>query len=295
MGRAYASPGSAPDERHDRGTALKRVYEYLATYGLLLILAAMILGWTVLTLVLLSPLPRHWRRAAARYTMMGGFRFFAWLLTAAGAYTLDVAALDTLRGGPPLILAPNHPTSIDAILFLAHHPDLACILKPELMSNVFLGAGARLAGFIRGDTPRRMVRESLAELRRGGVLLLFPEATRTTRVPLNPLTGSAGVIARHAQVPVQLAIIETDSPYLAKGRSMFRVPRLPIRYRVRLGRRLEPSHDAHALTAAIERELTRELAGAPQNRWLAEMHRGLRRDTLAHRPPPQASMDRETL
>ena len=274
---------------------MKRVYEYLATYGLLLILAALILGWTVLTVVLLSPLPRHRRRAAARYTMMRGFRFFSWLLTAAGAYALDLEAIDTLRGGPPLILAPNHPTSIDAILFLAHHPDLACILKPELMHNVFLGVGARLAGFIRGDTPRRMVRESLAELRRGGVVLLFPEGTRTTRVPLNPLTASAGVIARHARVPIQLAIIETDSPYLAKGWSIFRVPRLPIRYQVRLGRRLEPTQDAVAMTAAIERELARELAGAPQNRWLADVHRAPRRDTLSHRPPPQASMDQETL
>ena len=227
------------------------------------------IAWTVLALVLLSPLPQRWRRAAARYTMMAGFRLFSRMLTATGAYQLDLGAIDTLRGGPPLILAPNHPTSIDAILFLAHHPDLACILKPELMSNFFFGAGARLAGFIRSDTPHRMVREAVAELRRGGVVLLFPEGTRTTRAPLNRVTGSADVIARHARVPIQVAIVETDSPYLSKGWSIFRVPRLPIRYRVRLGRRLGPSDGAAAGTLALERELTRELAHAPQNGWLA--------------------------
>ena len=247
---------------------LKRAYEYLATYGLLTVLAAMILGWTLLALILLPPLPRRWRRAAARYTMMAGFRFFAHLLTASGAYDLDLGAVDTLRDGPPVILAPNHPTSIDAILLLARHPDLACILKPELLRNLFFGAGARLAGFIRSDSPRRMIREAVAELDRGAVVLLFPEGTRTTRPPLNPLTGSAGVIARHAQVPVQVAIIETDSPYLGKGGSIFRVPRLPIRYRIRLGRRLEPRQNAADCTLALERELTRELAGAPQNDWL---------------------------
>jgi 1-acyl-sn-glycerol-3-phosphate acyltransferase len=247
---------------------LKRAYEYLATYALLAILAAMILGWTLLALILLPPLPRRWRRATARYTMMAGFRFLARMLTASGAYDLDLDAIDTLRDGPPVILAPNHPTSIDAILLLAHHPDLACILKPELMGNFFFGAGARLAGFIRSDSPRRMIREAVAELRRGALVLLFPEGTRTTRAPLNPLTGSVGVIARHAQVPVQVALIETDSPYLGKGWPIFRVPRLPIRYRVRLGRRLEPSQDAADCTLALERELTRELAGAPQNDWL---------------------------
>jgi 1-acyl-sn-glycerol-3-phosphate acyltransferase len=247
---------------------LKRACEYLATYGLLAILAAMILGWTLLALILLSPLPRRWRRAVARYTMMAGFRLFARALTASGAYELDLAAIDTLRGGPPVILAPNHPTSIDAILFLAHHPDLVCILKPELMGNFFLGAGARLAGFIRSDPPRRMVREAVAELRRGGAVLLFPEGTRTTRAPLNALTGSAGVIARHARVAVQVAVIETDSPYLGKGWPFFKVPRLPIRYRVRLGRRLDPADDAAECTLALERELTRELGAAPQNGWL---------------------------
>lgn len=247
---------------------MKRAYEYLATYVLLAILAVIILGWTVLALILLPPLPRPRRRATARYTMMLGFRLFSRLLTAAGAYQLDLDAIDALRGGPPVILAPNHPTLIDAILFLTRHPDLVCILKPELMSNFFLGTGARLAGFIRSDPPRQMIREAVAELSRGGVVLLFPEGTRSTRAPLNRLTGSASIIARHARVPIQVALIETDSPYLSKGWSIFRVPRLPIRYRVHLGRRLEAADDATTGTLALERELTRELADAPQNRWL---------------------------
>jgi 1-acyl-sn-glycerol-3-phosphate acyltransferase len=247
---------------------LKRAYEYFATYGLLAILAAMILAWTLLALLLLPPLPQRWRKKTARYTMMVGFRLFSWLLVITGAYQLDLDSIDSLRGGPAVILAPNHPASVDAIFLLARHPDLPCILKPELMSNLFLGAGARLAGFIRSEPPRRMIREAVSELRRGGLVLLFPEGTRTTRAPLNPLTGSAAVIARRAQVPIQVAIIETDSPYLSKGWPILKVPRLPIHYRIRLGQRLEPTHDADAGTLALEQELTRELASAPQNAWL---------------------------
>jgi len=239
---------------------VRRAYDYLATYGLLAVLAVVIVVWTVPAVLLLTPLPRRRRRAAARYTMMLGFRFFSWAITIAGAYQLDLDAIDSLRGGPPLILAPNHPSLIDAILFLTRHPDLTCILKPALMSNIFLGAGARLAGFIRSEPPRRMIREAVAELNRGGLVLLFPEGTRTTQAPLNRLTGSAGVIARRARVPIQVAIIETDSHYLGKGWPMFKVPRLPIRYQVHLGRRLEPVGDAADINLALERELTRELA-----------------------------------
>ncbi|HEY6514922.1 MAG TPA: lysophospholipid acyltransferase family protein [Steroidobacteraceae bacterium] len=249
---------------------MKRAYDYLATYGLLVILALVILAWTIPAAILLPLLPGRRRRTLARYTMMQAFRLFSWVLTATGAYQLDLDAIATLRGGPPMILAPNHPTSADAILFLARHPNLTCILKPELLGNFLLGPGARLAGFIRSDPPRRMIREAVAELSRGGMVLLFPEGTRTIRAPLNRLTGSAAVIARHAQVPIQVVIIETDSPYLGKSWPIFRVPRLPIRYRVRLGRRLEPADDAAAGILALERELTRELASAPQNGWLGK-------------------------
>jgi 1-acyl-sn-glycerol-3-phosphate acyltransferase len=247
---------------------LRRAREYLTAYGLLAVLAVMILGWTLLALLILSPLPRRRRRAGARYTMMAGFRLFSQFLVASGAYELDLTAIDALRGGPPVILAPNHPTSIDAIFFLTRHPDLACILKPALLNNLFLGAGARLAGFIRSDPPLRMIKEAVAELKRGAPVLLFPEGTRTTRHPVNALTGSVAVIARHAGVPVQVALIETDSPYLGKGWPLLKAPRLPIRYRVRLGSRLPVPRDTDSCLETLSREYAAQLAQAPQRAWI---------------------------
>ncbi len=247
---------------------LKRAREYLTAYALMAVLAVMILGWTILALLLLSPLPRRWRRAGARYTMMAGFRLYVRFLTLSGAYELDVTALDALRGGPPVILAPNHPSLIDAVFILTRLPDLACIMKPALLNNVFLGAGARLAGFIRSDPPLRMIKDAVAELRGGALVLLFPEGTRTTHHPVNVLTGSAAVIAHHARAPIQVALIETDSPYLGKGWPFFRVPRMPIRCRVRLGSRLEPPADRASGLEALQREYAVELARAPQHAWL---------------------------
>jgi 1-acyl-sn-glycerol-3-phosphate acyltransferase len=113
-----------------------------------------------------------------------------------------------------------------------------------------------------------MIKESVAELQGGGVVLLFPEGTRTIRPPINPLTASVGVIAKHARVPVQVLIIETDSPYLSKGWTLFRVPSLPITYRVRLGRRFDPPTDIPAFMDELDHEFSEQLAGAPQAAWL---------------------------
>jgi len=250
----------------------KVLYDHIATYSLLALLAAMMLGWALLALVFLPLLPRRRRTVAARRGIMAGLRAFSWVLTLSGAYQLDLREIDALRDGPPVILAPNHPTLIDAILILARHPNLACVLKPQLMGNLFLGTAARFARYIRSGPPRRMIKEAVEELHPGGILLLFPEGTRTRRAPINPLTASVGVIAKHARMPVQVAVVESDSPYLSKGWSLFRVPSLPITYRVRLGRRFDPPTDVAVFMEELEREFRTQLAGAPQSGWLRELH-----------------------
>jgi 1-acyl-sn-glycerol-3-phosphate acyltransferase len=154
------------------------------------------------------------------------------------------------------------------LLILTRHTNLVCVMKSQLMKNVFLGSGSRLARYVRNDSSRQMVKESVAHLKEGGVLLLFPEGTRTTRQPINALVGSVGLIAKHAQVPVQTLIIETDSPFLSKGWPLFKRARLPILYRVRLGRRFDPPADVSAFTAQLDQYYRQELKDALQSRWL---------------------------
>jgi 1-acyl-sn-glycerol-3-phosphate acyltransferase len=98
--------------------------------------------------------------------------------------------------------------------------------------------------------------------------LLFPEGTRSTQAPINKFKASVGLIAKQAGVAVQTLIIETDSPYVSKGWPLFRRPKLPITYRVRLGRRFEPPEDVRAFTADLERYYRDELASALQCAWL---------------------------
>jgi 1-acyl-sn-glycerol-3-phosphate acyltransferase len=246
----------------------KVLYEYFALFTSLTLLGVICLTWSVFAIPLYFVLPRKLGANVGRRGIMTGFRLYAWSLSATGTYRLDMTAVDSLRGGPPLILAPNHPCLIDALLILTRHPNLVCVMKAELMKNVFLGSGARLARYVRNESSRQMVKESVTHLSEGAVLLLFPEGTRTTRAPINPLFGSVALIAKRARVPVQTLIIETDSPYLSKGWPLFKRPTLPITYRVRLGERFAPGQDVAAFTAELDAYYRRELADALQSRWL---------------------------
>ena len=247
---------------------LRILYEYFALYSSLTLLGLICLAWTVFAIPLYFILPRRMGTAVGRRGIMLGFRLYAWSLSITRAYRLDLRDIDALRQGPPVILAPNHPSLIDALLILTRHPNIVCVMKSALMRNVFLGSGSRLARYVRNESSRQMIKESVAHLREGGVLLLFPEGTRTIRSPINPLVASVGLIAKHAQVPVQTLVIETDSPFLSKGWPLFKRPDLPVVYRVRLGKRFAPPADVAAFTAELERYYRQELEGALQSRWL---------------------------
>lgn len=221
------------------------------------------LAWSMLALPLRALLPEHRARPLGRRVIARGLRFYLGALQASGAFRFELSALDALRGAGPLILAPNHPSLLDAVMLLSRAPHAACVLKASLLDSVIFGAGARLAGYIGNDSPIDMVRRSVAELRRGGQLLLFPEGTRTTRAPLNPFRGAISLIARQAGVPVQTVFIEADSPFLGKGWPLLRRPALPVRYRVRLGRRFDPLRDLHAFMRELEQYCAREMQAYP--------------------------------
>jgi 1-acyl-sn-glycerol-3-phosphate acyltransferase len=247
---------------------LRQLSETLTLYSSLTLLGLICLTWSVFALPALWVLPEGAGRRCGRRGILAGFRLYVWSLGLMGAYRLDLGVLRALRHGPPVVLAPNHPSLIDALLIIAHEPRVACVMKSALMNNLFLGAGARLARYIRSDPPRRMIHEAVAELRRGGIVLLFPEGTRSTRAPINELQAGVGIIAKEAGVAVQTLIIETDSPCLSKGWPLFRRPTTPITYRMRLGRSFAPPADVRELVRKLDEYFHAELAGAPQNDWL---------------------------
>jgi len=238
---------------------LLNVYDFLVIYLGVAWLGILCLAWTPIALIIYLLLPKRRGRAAGRYATMAIFRLYLASLSLSRRFSFDLHALDALRDEPSLIIAPNHPCLLDALMVISRLPNVGCVLKSELMNNIFLGAGARLARYIRNEPVRRMIRLASRDFDCGSHLLLFPEGTRTTVCPINPLKGSISLIALHAQVPVQTILIETDSKYLSKGWPLFRKPPMPIHYRVRLGKRFEPPQHTRHFMAELEHYFAHEL------------------------------------
>ncbi len=229
-----------------------RPLAWLLLQGLLLGLGLMSLGWNLLAWIIRPWLSDDEGRRLGRRAIAGGYAFFWRAAGASGLLQMDARALDGLAEERGLIVVANHPSLLDALMIVARLPHAACVMKAGLARNPFLGAGARLAQYIRNDSPHHLVRLAVQELQRGGQLVLFPEGTRTTRPPVNDFHSAVGPIARRAGAPVQAVFIDTDSPYLGKCWPLWRLPPLPIVFTVRLGRRFEVGADARGFQQELQ-------------------------------------------
>lgn len=256
---AHALLASRRFARPRLGAAARGFYEYLAFYAALAVFGIISLAWSLPAVVLYRLLPRRWGEPLGQFVIMMGFRGFVALMKAAGIIKCDLSALDALRLDTAVVIAPNHPSLLDAVLVISRLPRVTCITKAKIWDNWFLGGGARLAGFIRNDAPVRLIKEAAGKLRAGDRLLIFPEGTRTGTAPINDFKRGFALIARSAGVPVQAVFIDGSAPFLGKTWPLFKKPRLPLTYRIRLGRRFEMSGDLRACVGAMEGYYRQEL------------------------------------
>jgi 1-acyl-sn-glycerol-3-phosphate acyltransferase len=126
------------------------------------------------------------------------------------------------------IIAAQHQSALDILIWLAVLPNPALVFKQELDKIPFFGSLLRPSGMIAVDRDgganalRKMIAECRASLANGRQVLIFPEGTRVVygvRVPLH--TGIVA-IAKGASAPVIPAA--TDSGRRWAPRAFLKTP-----------------------------------------------------------------------
>ncbi len=174
-------------------------------------------------------------RRAGQYLIHQLFRFFLWYLDRCEVLLVDARELAGLRNATGSILVANHPSYLDAVIIAAKIPHVCCIMKSSLVGHPVLCGQSRLAGYVSNRAGSGLVRTCIRRVQEGSNLLIFPEGTRSEN-GLGPCKRGFALVARMTGRPVQTILVELLSPgFLGKGTPFFRVPELPVRYRLRLG------------------------------------------------------------
>ena len=238
---------------------LRILYEYTALYISLALFGGTGLAYTLIGAVLYPLLPRRFGARLGRLIMTGLFRSYLIFVKSTGLVKYDLSALDAL-GDETIIIAPNHPGLIDVVLIGSRLTNVVCIMKADIQDNIMFGGAARLAGYIRNDSIGNMVRTSVAGLKEGSQLLIFPEGTRTTAHPLNKFKSAFALIARKSGAPVQTVFIESNTRFLGKGWQLTKKPQFPLIYKVTLGKRFEATGDTKTFVDDMEKYYREQLA-----------------------------------
>jgi len=215
-----------------------------------------------------SRLAIAWYRVVQLTTATFLAAFFG--LRAGGRRSLPVAGA--------AIVASNHLSHFDVFLLgiLLQRP-----LNYVARSSLFVpGVGAfirSVGGFPiqRDGIGAQGLKETLRRLKAGGLVLLFPEGTRSEDGELGELKAGIAVLASRAGVPVIPAAVAGSFEALPKSRSRPRLHPLRVQY----GRPIGPDQFA-GLTPEAMTALLRERLLECQ----AEARRGLRRDLDPGRP-----------
>ncbi len=179
----------------------------------------------------------------ARRTIGWSARQFFRMTSALGVIVVDASALHKRDEFETGITIANHPSLVDAVMLLSVQPEFIIVMKSSIGGFSPWSLGARAAGFISNNNSTALIKQAAKRLEEGCPLLVFPEGTRTRTPPVNAFKGGFSLIAKKSQAAINTVLIKTDSPYLGKGWPIWRMPELPVVYKLEHGRQFHVTRD----------------------------------------------------
>lgn len=181
-------------------------------------------GIMVLPVILLWPGSRREQQRRARRLASLGFRLLLAVIRALGLGRVELEGQQWLRLAPGRLVLATHPNYLDAVVLLSLLPTADCVTKEGLWHNPLIRAFVIAAGYIRNDNSDGMIDKCIQAVQNGGVVVLFPEGTRST--PGQPLYFKRGAarIAIRGGLDILPVVMYCSPPALLKNRKWYQVP-----------------------------------------------------------------------
>lgn len=163
------------------------------------------------------------KRVRAQACIHYSFYIFIGLMHRIGIMTYEIKGLEKLNRPRQLIIA-NHPTLVDVVFLISRIPAANCIVKEKLWHNPFTKGPVINAGYISNGDPEKMISDSVACLKAGGTMIIFPEGTRSVPGADYKFQRSAARIALQAKAIVTPVTLSCYPSTLTKAEKWYQIP-----------------------------------------------------------------------
>lgn len=202
------------------------------------------------------------RRELAQGTIRRSFRFFLALISGLGVMSYKIEGAEQLAQDGGCLLVSNHPSLIDYVLLASVAPRCDCIVKQALWQHPFFGGVIRAVGYLPNGEGEQLLAACRQRLASGGLLLIFPEGTRTTPgQPLRLQRGAANIAVR-CGADLRLAHIHCQPTTLTKQESWYHIPTRKPHFHVMIGDKVAVAPFLCVAPSVAARQLTEFLTQA---------------------------------
>lgn len=192
-------------------------------------------------------------RQNERKSLVKAFQSYLNFLQKNGIIEIQFEGFEDVRNWKGCVIAPNHPTILDAVILMTILPSLDCVVNAKLVHNPITSGAVKLCDFVHNDSPLNISKECKERIAEGANILIFPEGTRTIHKPLDSFFPIYALISKTSGAPIRTIFITCDSDYFGRDFSYFKRAACPMRFRLSAGRIFEPG------SALTPREFSRQV------------------------------------
>ncbi|NUF48715.1 lysophospholipid acyltransferase family protein [Gilliamella sp. ESL0250] len=202
---------------------------------------------------------KYQRSIIAQRSVQLSFKIFIWVIKSLGVINYQFNGLEKLKQDNGCLIVANHPSLLDVVLLASVMPRCDCLVKGELLNNVFISRIIKTAGYILNADSEKILPQSQQILAGGGRILIFPEGTRS--VPNKPIKLQRGAanIALRCQVDIRIIHIKCDPPCLIKKQKWYDIPIKKACFNITVGEKISIADFISPNTTVAARRLTRHL------------------------------------
>lgn len=191
------------------------------------------------------------------------FKLFIWLMRFVRVLDYQFYDVEKLKQDAGSIVVANHPSLLDYVFLASCMPRCDCIVKQSLLNNIFVRGVIKSAGYIANSESEILLPQCKEILNNKGMILIFPEGTRTTPGQEMHLQRGAANIAVRCDADIRLVTIHCNQPMLTKQGKWYNIPKMKPLFQIVVKEKISAKDyaaEGDASPAIAARRLTRILS-----------------------------------